>query len=129
MSKVLLIEDDRFLIDDLRTFIEYEGHECTIFKGPDEVMDHMSDVARFDVVILDIMMSRGKYLQGEDERMETGELLFRRIREVAHDLPIIIISAKNFDDMQIDFAREANVDTVSKPFDSTASELVGLIPR
>lgn len=129
MSNVLLVEDDRFLIDDLRTFIEYEGHECTVFKGPDEVIDHLEDVSNFDVVILDIMMSRGSYLQDEDQRMETGELLFQRIREVAHEIPVIIISAKNFGDMQIDFAKESNVDTVSKPFDSTASDLIGLIPQ
>ena len=44
------------------------------------------------------------------------------------DLKVIIISAKNFSDMQIDFALEDNVDTISKPFDSTASELIRCIP-
>ena len=128
MSHVLLIEDDRFLIDDLKTFIEYEGHTCIIYTGPDEVIDNLDSLNQFDAIILDIMMSRGAYLQQEDLSFETGELLYQRIRERHPDLKVIIISAKNFSDMQIDFAMEDNVDTISKPFDSTASELIKRIP-
>ena len=128
MSRTLLIEDDRFLIEDLSTFIEYEGHTCKVYTGPDDVLDNIQKLGDFDVVILDIMMSRGSYLQDEDPGFETGELLYLRIRENFPELPIIIISAKNFDDMKIDFAKEEHVDTVSKPFDSTASELISRIP-
>ena len=128
MSNVLLVEDDRFLIDDLKTFIEYEGHTCVIYTGPDEVIDDLDSLNRFDAIILDIMMSRGSYLQQEDVHFETGELLYQKIRAKYPDLPVIIISAKNFSDMQIDFAAENNVEMVSKPFDSTASELIKRIP-
>ncbi|HAK50425.1 MAG TPA: hypothetical protein DCM54_00755 [Gammaproteobacteria bacterium] len=128
MSRTLLIEDDRFLIEDLSTFIEYEGHTCEVYTGPDDVLDNIQNLGDFDVVILDIMMSRGSYLQEENPSFETGELLYQRIREKFPELPIIIISAKNFDDMKIDFAQEEHVDTVSKPFDSTASELISRIP-
>jgi len=124
MSKVLLIEDDRFLIEDLKTFIEFEGHTCTSFLGPDEVIENLETLNRFDVVVLDIMMARGKYLQDADPAFETGELLYQRIRAAHPGLKIIIISAKNFAEMQIDFARERLVETVAKPFDSTASELI-----
>lgn len=128
MSKILLIEDDRFLIDDLKTFIEYEGHTCTIYTGPDEVIDNLDSLNQFDAIILDIMMSRGSYLQEEDLNLETGELLYQKIRERYPDLKVLIISAKNFDDMQIDFASEENVEIISKPFDSTASELIKRLP-
>ena len=128
MSNVLLIDDDRFLIDDLKTFIEYAGHTCIIYTGADEVIDNLDSLNQFDAIILDIMMSRGAYLQQEDLSFETGELLYQRIRERHPDLKVIIISAKNFSDMQIDFAMEDNVDTISKPFDSTASELMKRIP-
>ncbi len=129
MSKVLLIEDDRFLIDDLKTFIEFEGHSCTAYTGPDQVIDNLDALADFDAIILDIMMSRGSYLQDADLKFETGELLYQRIREKYPDVKMFIISAKNFMDMQIDFANEANVVTISKPFDSTASELITRLPR
>jgi CheY-like chemotaxis protein len=127
MSKVLLIEDDRFLIDDLKTFIEFEGHSCTIYSGPDQVIENLKELQQFDVIILDIMMSRGSYLQDEDPDFETGELLYLRIRKELPDLRILIISAKNFTEMQINFSRERNVETVSKPFSSTASELISKI--
>lgn len=129
MSNVLLVEDDRFLIEDLKTFIEFEGHSCVVYTGPDEVIDNLDSLDRFDVLILDIMMSRGRYLQEEDVNFETGELLYQKIREKYPNLPVLIISAKNFSDMQIDFASETNVDTISKPFDSTASEIIKRIPR
>ena len=128
MSNILLVEDDRFLIDDLKTFIEYEGHTCEVFTGPDEVIDKIDSLGFFDVIILDIMMSRGSYLQQENVDFETGELLYQKIRDRYPELPVIIISAKNFTDMQINFSAEPNVNTISKPFDSTASELIKLLP-
>ena len=128
MSNILLVEDDRFLIDDLKTFIEYEGHTCEVFTGPDEVIDKIDSLDYFDVIILDIMMSRGSYLQQENVDFETGELLYQKIRDRYPELPVIIISAKNFTDMQINFSAEPNVNTISKPFDSTASELIKLLP-
>ena len=127
MSNVLLIEDDRFLIDDLQTFIEFEGHSCTIYSGPDQVIENLKELGQFDVIILDIMMRRGKYLQEEDPDLETGELLYQRIRKELPDQRILIISAKNFSEMQIDFAKESNVETITKPFSSTASELISKI--
>ena len=129
MCKVLLIEDDRFLIDDLKTFIEYEGHSCTVYTGPDEVIENLEALGEYDAIILDIMMTRGSYLQEEDPDFETGELLYLRIRVLYPDLVILIISAKNFSDMQIDFSIENNVETISKPFDSTASELIKYLPQ
>lgn len=124
MSTVLLIEDDRFLIEDLKTFIEFEGHTCHAFFGPDEVIENLEHLSKYDVIVLDIMMARGKYLQDEESKLETGELLYQRIRAKYPDIRILIISAKNFDEMHIDFAKEENVATIAKPFSSTASELI-----
>lgn len=123
MSNVLLIEDDRFLIEDLKTFIEFEGHTCCAYTGPDEVIDNIDHFSKYDVIVLDIMMARGKYLQDENERLETGELLYQRIRSKYPNMKVIIISAKNFNEMTIDFAKETNVSLIVKPFSSTASEL------
>jgi CheY-like chemotaxis protein len=124
MSTVLLIEDDRFLIEDLQTFIEFEGHTCVAFNGPDEVIENLEHLSMYDVIVLDIMMARGSYLQDEDPSMETGELLYQRIREKYPEVRFLIISAKNFDEMHIDFTKEENVATIAKPFSSTASELI-----
>ena len=124
MSNVLLIEDDRFLIEDLKSFIEFEGHSCSEFTGPDQVIENIDHLAKYDVIVLDIMMARGKYLQDANLQMETGEILYQRIREKYPNMKVIIISAKNFNEMSIDFASEKNVSTIVKPFSSTASELI-----
>ena len=124
MSTVLLVEDDRFLIEDLKTFIEFEGHTCDAFTGPDEVIENLDHLSKYDVIVLDIMMARGTYLQDEITNLETGELLYQRIRAKYPDIRFLIISAKNFDEMHIDFTNEENVATIAKPFSSTASELI-----
>lgn len=124
MSNVLLIEDDRFLIEDLKTFIEFEGHSCCTYTGPDQVIENIDHLGKYDVIVLDIMMARGKYLQDENLKLETGEILFRRIRNKYPNVKIIIISAKNFNEMSINFDKEKNVSTIVKPFSSTASELI-----
>lgn len=124
MSTVLLVEDDRYLIEDLKTFVEFEGHTCDAFTGPDEVIENLGHLSKYDVIVLDIMMARGTYLQDENSNLETGELLYQRIRAKYRDMRFLIISAKNFDDMHIDFTKEENVATIAKPFSSTASELI-----
>ena len=124
MSNVLLVEDDRFLIEDLKTFIEFEGHSCCAYTGPDQVIENIDHLGKYDVIVLDIMMARGKYLQDENVKLETGEILFQRIRSKYPNMKVVIISAKNFNEMSIDFTREKNVSTIVKPFSSTASELI-----
>ena len=103
--RVLLIEDDRYLADDLKFIIERRGHELTIYAEADEVMEKFQDLCQFETVVLDIMMMKGDLLQrerDEAELRETGEILFQRIRKEFPRKRVIILTAKSQGELAID---------------------------
>ena len=115
MKKVLVIEDDRFITDDLLFFIEAEGNQCELYTRASEVVENLSELGKYDLIVLDIMMRKGPLIKKIEEGMETGEFLFKMIRKSYPKLRMIIISAKDYGHMKIKFKKEANVDTLSKP--------------
>lgn len=116
MSKrnVLIIEDKKIMADDLRWFAEDEGCECTVCNYADEVMRIWGELGKFDTIVLDLMMRKGELLEiGEEERhLDTGEILFNRIRNEYPDKHIIIITAKTNEDIGVDID---NVPVIYKP--------------
>jgi len=113
MKKVLVIEDDRFIIDDLRFFIEEEGNQCELYTRASEVVENLSKLGEYDLIVLDIMMRKGPLIEKVEKGMETGEFLFMMIRKSYPNLRMIIISAKDYGHMKIKFKKEANVQTKS----------------
>lgn len=115
MKKVLLIEDDKFIIGDLKFFIEAEGNQCEVLTSADQVIDSLGRINDFDCIVLDIMMRKGSRIERVAKDEETGEVLYRKIRERCPEKHIIVISGKHFSKMKIDFRNEAKVDTLIKP--------------
>ena len=114
---ILIIEDDKPLADDLKFFIEEIGHICQIYSRADEVIDNIDNFAQFDWIILDIMMLRGKQISSDvlNSELETGEILYQKIRGKYHYKNIIVISAKDFNDMQVNFRKDQYVRLLEKP--------------
>lgn len=128
MANILLIEDDSYLADDLKYFIEDNDNRCEIYKYADQVMRNLDNLARFDTIILDIMLMRGNLIHDKDPKIETGEILFQEIRKKYPKKKIIIISAKHFRDMHINFSKAADVETIEKPIDEiTLNKLLNLL--
>jgi len=115
MAKVLIIEDDVYLTEDLKFFIEDEGHTCKVYRYADEVMENLNNFGQYDFIILDIMIMRGSRIRDDNTNIETGEIFYKEIREKYRTKKIIIISAKDIEDMTIDFRKEANVEIIEKP--------------
>jgi DNA-binding response OmpR family regulator len=113
MSKILIIEDDAYLTEDLKYFIEEAGHTCCFYRYADEVIENLDNLDQYDFIILDIMMMRGTRIIDDNPDMETGEILFKKIRE-KYGKKIIVISAKDFKSMTIDFKKEHNVFIIEK---------------
>ncbi len=127
MKKIALIDDDKFLNFDLEFFIKEAGDDLTIYTKADDVIKDLdnSKFDKYDIVIIDIMMPRRNIdTSGFPAEYETGEILYKKLRSEYPDKKYIIISAKDFSDMNINFKKEKNVDTVSKPFSPTAEELL-----
>lgn len=112
MSKILLIEDDEYIAQIERDFLEVNGFE-TVHESEgyiDKILELMIDV---DLVVLDLMLPRG-------DGFEICKQLRRQF-----DVPIIIISAKSNDiDKVLGLGFGAN-DYLIKPFSLT--ELVARV--
>ncbi len=115
MTNILIIEDDAPLADDLKFFIEEIGHSCQIYTRADEVIDNIDHFAQFNWIILDIMMLKGENIQDDNPDIETGEILYQRVRQRYPKMNFLILSGKDFNDMHIKFDKEPNVVTMLKP--------------
>lgn len=115
MSNVLIIEDDVYLADDLKFFIEEEKHSCQVYNKADEVIENIDNFAQFYWIILDIMMLKGNIIQDDNPDIETGEILYQMIRKRYPKMKFLVLSAKDFKDMHIKIDKELNVVTMLKP--------------
>ena len=128
MKRILLIEDDRYLTDDLQYFIEDAGNKCKVYSTADQVMENFDSIEDYDIIVLDIMMMKGEKIETVDKDTETGEVLYMKIRKKFPKKKVIIISAKDYDHMKIDFKKENYVDTLQKPSgDQFIEDLLRLI--
>lgn len=132
MSRILIIEDDAFLADDLKFFIEEIGHGCQIYTRADEVIDNIDNFAQFDWIILDIIMLPGEQIPKgvHNSELETGEILYQKIRKKYPHKNIIVISAKDFDDMQVPFSKDKHIRLCQKPLtESKLDEILKIVTR
>lgn len=116
MAKIMIIEDEKMFAKDLKIILEADGHKCTVYYNDDEVMENWTKISEFNVVILDLMMMRGKLRQipPEQQDFETGEIIFNRLRADYPDTPIIVVTALVVESIQINFDQPI-VNLISKP--------------
>lgn len=109
MKRILIIEDDRNILDIVAFHLEKEGYEVVLASDGEEGLLTFA-AQHFDLVLLDIMMPK-----------LDGLSVLDAIRARA-DIPVIIMSAKTAEDDRLDgFARRAD-DYICKPF--SVKELV-----
>jgi len=130
MNSVLIIEDDVILGDDLKFFVEDAGYDCSVYDSADQVIDNLDSIGQYKVIVLDIMMMKGNRIPSVPKNGETGEELYRIIRSKYPTMKFIILSAKDYSKMSIDFAKEFNVEILSKPVvESVIIDLIGKIKK
>ena len=115
MKNVLIVEDDMSVGDDLKFFVEDAGNTCTHYDSADQVIDNLNSLGCYDVIVLDIMMMKGDRIPEISLDEETGEELYRRIRSTYPNMKFIILTAKDFSNIKIDFSKENGVQILKKP--------------
>ena len=125
MSKLLILDDDRYFTEDLSDFLQMEGYQVVTINTSDELHPMLGAMATYKAVILDIMMRKGVNISPADAR-ETGEIIWQEIRARHPGLPILVISAKNQDEVDVDFS-DANTYFVRKPLSSNIEEVLKII--
>ncbi len=103
MEKILIIEDNVDVSKLLAETLEGEGYQVsTALDGMDGLYEAQRN--QYDLILLDIMLP-----------YKSGEEILKEIRS-QHDIPIIIISAKNMVTTKIDLLRLGADDYITKPF-------------
>lgn len=105
MSKIGLVEDESSLNELIKLNLEMENyHVSTYFDGQD-ALDHVYELQKLDLVILDIMLPKVSGLE-----------LCENIRRNS-DVPILFLSAKGTTADRIIGLKKGGTDYLVKPFD------------
>jgi two-component system phosphate regulon response regulator OmpR len=103
-QKILVVDDDLRLRDLLKRYLSEQGF--AVDTVPDAgAMDRSLTRVRYDLLVLDLM------LPGED-----GLAICRRLRRVANNVPIIMLTAKGDDVDRIVGLETGADDYLAKPF-------------
>ncbi|RMG79125.1 MAG: DNA-binding response regulator [Bacteroidetes bacterium] len=105
LYKILLVEDEKILSDNLKLILESEGFFVEVLENGKEAEEHLEKISQYDVVVLDVMMP---YMDGFD--------VCRKIRSKNKDVPVIFLTAR--DDVE-DKIKGLNIgadDYLTKPF-------------
>jgi DNA-binding response OmpR family regulator len=99
---ILFVDDERRYMTAYVEELEAAGYHVSIKTTIDAAHDYFEEhLPEIKLLILDIMMSPGKTFQDEDthEGLRTGVNFYERVRDRAPDLPVIILT--NADDEEL----------------------------
>lgn len=102
--KLLIVEDNKELLENMVTYLEREGYRCEKATSYDEGFDKVMSYT-YDAVLIDIMLPGGNGLQ-----------LLRELKSVRPETGTIIISAKNSLDDKVEGLDLGADDYLTKPF-------------
>ena len=104
-KRILVIDDERKMIESMQKLLSNEGYEVDIADGAQEGMA-LFETGSFDLVITDMMMPDydGLYV------MDT-------VRKHSADTPVIVVTGYGSMDSVIEAMRKGAYDYVIKPFD------------
>jgi DNA-binding response OmpR family regulator len=102
--KVLIVEDQQDLNDDIKHYLQSEGYICEVSLNYNDAEDKLLSFS-YDCVILDIMLPDGNGLD-----------LLRLIKKGKMDCSVLVVSAKNALDDKLDGLNLGADDYITKPF-------------
>lgn len=104
MMKLLLVEDEKELANNVSTYLANEGNRCEL-AGDYNAADDCLAGFRYDIVVLDLMLPDGNGLD-----------LLRLIKNRYPDTGVLIVSAKNALDDKVKGLELGADDYLTKPF-------------
>lgn len=109
MAHILIVDDQPAVRDALQLLLELHGLSCLLASSPAEALDLVAkeDIA---VVIQDMNFSR------DSTSGEEGEALFRSLRQLDAELPILLLTAWTSLETAIRLVKEGATDYLSKPW-------------
>jgi DNA-binding response OmpR family regulator len=102
--KVLLIEDEKELLDSMKMYLESEGYLCETANDYQTASEKVN-VYEYDCVVVDITLPKGNGLD-----------IVKELKEKKSEAGIIIVSAKNSLDDKLKGLELGSDDYLTKPF-------------
>jgi DNA-binding response OmpR family regulator len=102
--KILIVEDQYELANNMRTYLEQEGYVCEVANTHGEAEDKLLSF-QYDCIVLDIMLPDGDGLK-----------LLQQMKEEKNESSVLIISAKNSLDDKVRGLDLGADDYLTKPF-------------
>lgn len=107
MQKILIVDDDRTIVDFLKMLLETEGYET------EEALDGHSALQRVrtfepDVILLDYMLPKS---------MDGLEVL-RQLRMNHPEISVVMLTGKGSEEVAVDCMKAGAADYLVKPFEN-----------
>ena len=102
--KILIIEDEKDLLDSMRMYLESEGYLCETANDYQKASEKVN-MYDYDCVVVDITLPKGNGLQ-----------IIEELKEKRSEAGIIIVSAKNSLDDKLKGLELGSDDYLTKPF-------------
>ncbi len=102
--KILLIEDEKELLDSMKTYLESEGYRCETANDYQKASEKIHSYD-YDCVVVDITLPKGNGLQ-----------IVKELKEKRSEAGIIIVSAKNSLDDKLKGLELGSDDYLTKPY-------------
>jgi len=120
MSRILIVEDDVYFQEILEAILEDAGHKCTVEQSALSIIENIDRLNQYNAIILDLMMPKHGLLQSSyDAKLAAGEILYGEIRKKYKSKKIIIITAKDMKQINLNLAHDNNLTVYYKPADET----------
>ena len=107
MARILVVEDNRDVLELLRVTLGSEGHEVVVARDGLSARQLLASPtgAGLDLIVLDLMLPH-----------VDGSVLLAEIRR-SGEVPVLVLSAKDAVFTKVDMLRLGADDYVTKPFD------------
>ena len=111
-GKILIVDDNRNVLNALRIFLESHFDEVTLLSSPTAITSMLRERAP-DVVLLDMNFSAGINSGNE------GLFWLAEVKKIDPELPVVLFTAYADIDLAIRALKEGATDFVVKPWDNT----------
>ncbi len=114
---ILFVDDEKREMDSYVQELELSGYKVVFKKDADVALEFFEkSLNEIDLVILDIMMSPGSSFKQMDTQMglRTGIAFYKKIREKASELPVLIFTNVSDEKVSETFLKETKCQFLRK---------------
>ena len=106
MKKILIIEDEKIIRNELKSLLENSGYEVLIIEKFDNVKENIKNM-KFDLILMDINLPH-----------KNGEILLKEIRKESN-IPIIMVTSRVGEVDEVLSISYGADDYITKPYNPT----------